>query len=113
MTLSLVLAFAWLILSLHGVQAQSSKFTTLYAFGGMNGQIPYGDLTLDDNNNLLYGVTTQGGNSGMEPSTRTTQSQKHIPCYTASVEVMGANPNEGMTLDGSSNTLYGATYSGM
>jgi hypothetical protein len=107
-------------------------YTILYSFkGGKDGQIPQGDLTLDEAGNI-YGATLYGGGYGScnapyfqhcgtvfklsVPKQKGGKWSEKILCSfkggTAGKEFGdGANPNGGLVLD-STGAVYGTTYYG-
>ncbi|HSY75859.1 MAG TPA: choice-of-anchor tandem repeat GloVer-containing protein, partial [Bacteroidia bacterium] len=42
----------------------TNKDSLLYNFDGTTGSYPYGDITIDPSDSILYGVTEQGGTNG-------------------------------------------------
>jgi uncharacterized repeat protein (TIGR03803 family) len=101
-------------------------YTVLYNFrGGKDGQIPHGDLTLDDAGNL-YGATLYGGGHGscnapyfqhcgtvFKLSTPKQKGGKWTEEVLHSFKsgTDGANPNGGLLL-GCKGVIYGTTFAG-
>ena len=91
--------------------------TVLYSFtGGNDGANPLGGLVIGKNN-VLFGTTSQGGASGYgtafaltPPASGGAWTLTVLHSFAGGTD--GANPEAGLTLNSTTNVLYGTTYYG-
>lgn len=90
----------------------SGNFMVLHNFAGgvTDGANPFAGLVLDANGNL-YGVTYNGGASGMGTVFKIDTSLNATTLYSFTGGNDGANPYGGLALD-SAGDIYGTTYDG-
>ena len=108
-TIAAVLALGLVFLPIIATQAgQAQTFTVLHAFGGADGQLPYGPVILDQSGNL-YGTTSQGGDGyGVVFKLDSAGNETVLHIFEGGD---GALPGAGLLRDASGN-LYGTTYEG-
>gem|GEM_PF-428121 len=96
--------------TIFSMDANSANFNTIYTFtGGNDGANPYGSLTLS--NNILYGMTSQGGADGSGTVfSINTNGGNFNTIYTFTGGNDGGGPYGSLTL--SNNVLYGLTNFG-
>lgn len=90
--------------------AEGATFQTLHSFAGADGEIPYGTVTLG-NQNRLYGTTYFGGRYNAGEVFAFIIDSKKLSIVHAFAGSDGAAPYSGVILD-KSGTLYGTTTIG-
>ncbi len=112
-TLGLALACAALTFGL-AVCAQAQTFTTLAAFTGLNGEVPFFGPMVQDTNGNYYGSTVGGGKNGSGAIFQLTSAGKLTNLYSFCALAGctdGRNPLVAPIL-GSDGNFYGTTTSG-
>jgi uncharacterized repeat protein (TIGR03803 family) len=113
LTLSLALACAALTFSLAPC-AQAQTFTTLGAFTGLNGEVPFFGPMVQDTNGNYYGSTVGGGKNGFGAIFQLTSAGKLTNLYSFCALPSctdGSNPLVAPIL-GSDGNFYGTTIDG-
>jgi uncharacterized repeat protein (TIGR03803 family) len=86
--------------------------TVLASFNGTDGKYPYAGVTLSADGTTLYGTTFQGGANG-GGTVYSLPITGGAPTILASLDVAsGYNSQDGLTLSGDGNTLYGTAFKG-
>jgi len=94
------------------IASGSSTITTVasFPFNGASGINPYGGVTIDGSGNL-YGTTYTGGANTDGVVWKVASGSSTITVIASFNGTNGANPYDGVTIDGSGN-LFGTTYNG-
>jgi uncharacterized repeat protein (TIGR03803 family) len=113
LTFKLALACAALPFSL-AVSAQAQTFTTLAAFNGLNGELPFFGSMVQSTNGNYYGSTVDGGTKGYGVIFQLTSAGKLTDLYSFCALAGCADGTFPMVAPilGSDGNFYGTTYSG-
>jgi len=101
------------------INTDGSSYADIHVFGGTlldataDGATPKGALTISNDGNTLYGMTSAGGDMGFGTIfTINVNGTGYTKLYSFAGTPDGATPNGSLTLTANGNTLYGMTSVG-
>lgn len=90
----------------------TGKDSVVYNFSGADGQAPYGSLTRNAVNGLLYGMTSAGGANGKGTVFSFNPATEKDSVILSFNGTNGGSPYGDVTFNAAGNTLYGMAFNG-